>query len=255
MSKSRGNVVAPDYINKRYGADTGRMFILFVGPPDQDAEWNDQGIEGVYRFLNRVWRTVTNGLESGYFIPEWRNHIGQVEPSPELANLRRKTHQTIAKVTRDIVGFHFNTAVSALMEMLNVLTAADASASEDRPKHQDDHAYRVIWSEAVENLALILSPFAPHIADELWERLGKSGSAYQTEWPKWDEAVAKEEQVTVVVQVNGKVRDRLVVPADTPDEDLRQMALASEKVKPFLDGKEIRNVVVVAGKLVNMVVG
>ncbi|MDO8682275.1 MAG: leucine--tRNA ligase [Armatimonadota bacterium] len=256
MSKSRGNVVAPDYINQRYGADTGRMFILFVGPPDQDAEWNDQGIEGVYRFLNRVWRTVTNGIDEGYYIPEWRNHIGQIEPSQDLMDLRRKVHQTISKVTRDIVGFHFNTAVSSLMELMNTLMATEASASKNKPKHSDDlHDLRVIWSEAVENLALILSPFAPHLADELWEQLGKSGSAYQTEWPGWDEAVAKEEQVTVVVQVNGKVRDRLVVPADTPDEDLRQMALASDKVKPLLDGTQIRNVIVVPKKLVNIVIG
>jgi leucyl-tRNA synthetase len=250
MSKSRGNVVAPGYINERYGADTGRMFILFVGPPDQDAEWSDQGIEGVYRFLNRVWRMVTNGLDGGRFIPEWRNHIGQIEASGELSDLRRKTHQTIAKVTRDIVGFHFNTAVSSLMELLNTLMAIK------EPRDiEAQHDHRVVWSEAVENLALILAPFAPHIADEIWEQLGKSGSTYQTQWPQWDESVAKEEQVTVVVQVNGKVRDRLIVPADTPDEDVRQMALESDKVKPFMEDKQIRNVVVVTGKLVNIVVG
>ncbi|MHB0912370.1 MAG: leucine--tRNA ligase [Armatimonadota bacterium] len=240
MSKSRGNVVSPDYICGKYGADTGRMFILFIGPPDQDAEWSDQGIEGVFRFLNRVWRLFDANL--GSYDPAWREGMG-ADLSAAERKMRRKTHQTIQKVTFDIERFHFNTAVSALMEMLNEMYAFRESGGGG-----------AVLSEAMENLALILGAFVPHLADELWEQLGKSGSTYEAGWPAYDPGIAKAEEVTVVLQVNGKLRDKVQVPAETERAALEAMALANEKVVSFMEGKPVKKVIIVPGKLVNVVV-
>ncbi|MHB9125326.1 MAG: leucine--tRNA ligase [Armatimonadota bacterium] len=240
MSKSRGNVVSPDYICGKYGADTGRMFILFIGPPDQDAEWSDQGIEGVFRFLNRVWRLFDANL--GSYDPAWREGMG-ADLSAAERKMRRKTHQTIQKVTFDIERFHFNTAVSALMEMLNEMYAFRESGGGG-----------AVLSEAMENLALILGAFVPHLADELWEQLGKSGSTYEAGWPAYDPGIAKAEEVTVVLQVNGKLRVKVQVPAETERAALEAMALANEKVVSFMEGKPVKKVIIVPGKLVNVVV-
>jgi leucyl-tRNA synthetase len=240
MSKSKGNVVGTDEIANRYGADSARTFILFIGPPDQDKEWSDAGVEGTYRFLNRVWRLVTGNLER--WDPEWRTHLAA--ETGAVPAMRRKTHQTIAKVTEDIERFHFNTAISAIMELVHGLSdyAAEADAS------------RAVLSEALEHLILLLSPFAPHLCDELWEQMGGAGSVYQQCWPTWNDEIAKEVDVTVVVQVNGKLRDRLEVPAGTAREELERLAKASPKVLPYLEGKQIRQVVVVPDRLVNLVV-
>ncbi|MHB0997697.1 MAG: leucine--tRNA ligase [Armatimonadota bacterium] len=247
MSKSRGNVVSPDFICGKYGADTGRMFILFIGPPDQDAEWNDQGIEGIFRYLNRVWRFFDSNLSS--YNPKWQKAFEGADLSAPERNMRRKTHQTIQKITFDIDRFHFNTAVSALMEMMNDLTAFRESGFSAGSK-----ASAAVMSEAMEMLALILGPFVPHLADELWDRLGKSGTTYDQGWPSYDPEIAKADEVTVVLQVNGKVRERIQVPAETSKEELETIALQNEKMLEFIDGKPVKKVIIVPGKLVNIVV-
>ncbi len=246
MSKSLGNIVTPEEINDRYGADTGRVFILFIGPPDQDAEWSDRGVEGVHRFLQRVWRAV-NGWRDLY-MADWREKMPPMEELGEKQKaLRRKTHQTIKKVTDDIEGMRLNTAVSAMMELVNELLpfaeAADEAAEADR----------AVYSEAAENLVLILSPFAPHICDELWSRLGHEGTCWEQAWPEHDEEIATEETITIVVQVNGKVRDRLQVPRDMDMDAVAEMALQSENVKRHIEGKQVRKVIKVPGKLINIV--
>jgi len=262
MSKSKGNVVSPDEICDKFGADAGRVFILFLGPPEQDTEWSDQGIEGAFRFLNRVWRLtydVTNsgahaatGGNGGYYVPTWKERIAQAELSATAKELRRKVHQTIRKVRIDIEErMHFNTAVSALMELTNSVAVVVDAFKTEPPAPSDALAV----SEALHSLILMLSPFAPHIADELWESLGHEGSAYLQPFPAWEEALAAEEAWTIVVQVNGKLRDRLEVPAGTAEEVVREAALHAPKVKRHVEGKPIRQVIVVLPRLVNIVTG
>jgi leucyl-tRNA synthetase len=245
MSKSRGNVVTPDDMCERYGADTARLFILFIGPPELDAEWNDAGVDGAYRFLGRLWRATVPRLSR--FVPDWRARTPAIGHSAPTDALRRKTHQTIRKVTDDVERMHFNTAIAALMELVNGMT--DLRLADGAPGTPEDCAF----SEAVESLVLMLSPFAPHIAEEIWERIGKAGSVCLADWPSWDEGIAREVEVTVVVQINGKVRDRLLVGAGTGDDRLKELALASERVQSLLQGKSVRNVIVVPDKLVNIV--
>jgi leucyl-tRNA synthetase len=246
MSKSIGNVVAPEEVREKYGADTARVYILFIGPPDQDAEWSDQGVEGVFRFLNRVWRLIAPRAD--WFRRDWREALTGASLDEAQQSLRRKTHQTLKKVTQDIERFRFNTAVSALMEWVNALIPF-ADARDGR-----NPLDRAVFSEAVENLLLVLSPFAPHLADELWERLGLEATTYEQPWPSWDEEVAREEEITIVVQVNGKVRDQLRVPADVDEATLRELALQSERVRRYTEGKEVRRIIVVPKRLVNVVV-
>jgi leucyl-tRNA synthetase len=244
MSKSKGNVVGPDEVIPQYGADALRTYVLFLAPAEQEADWKEGGIEGIVRWLNRVWRAVAGRAEA--FDPQWREQAAKTADAAAVA-LRRKTHQTVQRVTNDIERFHFNTAISAMMEMVNAMTEASERAGEA--------AMRPAYSEACETLTLVLAAFTPHLAEELWHQLGREGSVHQAAWPAWDEAVAAEEMVTVVIQVNGRLRDRMTVAPDTPEETLREQALASEKVKPFIDGKKVRQVVVVPGRLVNIVVG
>jgi leucyl-tRNA synthetase len=244
MSKSLGNVVAPDEITARYGADALRTYILFVAPPDQEVDWQEGGIEGISRFLNRAWRAVAGRADA--FDPDWRPRVAQAE-HPAAAVLRRKTHQTVKRVTNDVERWHFNTAVSAMMELVNAMTELG-----DRAAEPD---LRASYSEACEQLTLLLAPFAPHLAEELWSRLGKQQSAHLAQWPGWDEAVAAEEQVTVIVQVNGRLRDRLTVAPGTSEKDLETQALASPRVASHLEGKSVRKVIVVPDRLVNIVAG
>ncbi len=242
MSKSRGGV-APDDIIARYGADTLRTYILFIAPPGQEADWQEGGIEGVWRFLNRAWRAVVR--HAGGFDPEWARKAQEAkEPAVEL---RRKTHQTIRQVTGDIERWHFNTAVSALMELVNAMTEV--------PDEDLDGDLGAAYSEACESLALLLAPFAPHLAEELWDMLGHEQSVHLADWPTWDEGIAREEEITIVLQVNGKLRDRISVAPGTPKADLEAQALASERVQSHLQGKSVRQVVVVPDRLVNIVAG
>ena len=241
MSKSRG-ALAPDDVIERYGADALRTYILFIAPPHQEADWQEGGIEGISRFLNRAWRAVAGSADT--FKREWREGVAEGRGAAAVS-LRRKTHQTISRVTHDVDRWHFNTAVSAMMELVNAMTEAKAGgASGDLGDP---------YSEACEVLVLLLAPFAPHLAEELWERLGRTGSVHLAEWPSWEEALTQEEEVTVVVQVNGKLRDRLNVARGTPQEELRQLALDSSRVKAHVEGKSVRNVVVVPDRLVNIV--
>ncbi|MGQ9523597.1 MAG: leucine--tRNA ligase [Armatimonadota bacterium] len=239
MSKSRGNVVPPDALCDKYGADAARCFILFIAPADEQAEWVERGIEGVYRFLGRSFRFFAANAHR--FRPNWRDVLGAPLGAEDRA-LRRRTHQTLARVTEDIERFHFNTAISALMEMMNEMY--------DRQGASD-----AVLSEAMEVFALMLSPFAPHLAEELWHRIGREGEAAFQQWPEFDPEAARAEEIEIVVQVNGKVRDRLTVPADTSEKDLEHLALASDRVKALLDGKQVRKVIVVPGRLVNVVIG
>ena len=230
MSKSLGNVVEADVFVDQYGADTGRLFSLFAAPPEKDVEWNDSGVEGMYRFLSRVYRFVTR---------EDR------QPGDGSADrqILRKLHQTIRKVTEDFESrWHFNTSLAAIMELVNELYQNEANLS------------AAALSEVLPNLALLLAPFAPYTAEDLWEKIGRQGPVLRIPWPKFDAALAAEDEAEVVLQVNGKLRGRLLVPRQTSRADLERLALADPKVHSFVDGKQILKVVVVPDKLVNVVV-
>ncbi|HWI41582.1 MAG TPA: class I tRNA ligase family protein, partial [Verrucomicrobiae bacterium] len=239
MSKSKGNVVDPDALISRYGADTARLFSLFAAPPEKDLDWSDQGVEGSFRFLNRVWKLVHESLPL--------LDSPAAEPSEEARGLRRTVHKTIRKVTEDIEGrFHFNTAIAAVMELVNAAAAFGGAR---------EAGGGAVLREALEATVLLLSPFVPHLAEELWEVLGHAGGTIAAGWPSWDEEAAADEDLLVVVQVNGKLRDRITVALSATEEEVRQAALASERLRPFIEGKSVRKVIYVPGKLVNVVVG
>ncbi|MGH3079090.1 MAG: leucine--tRNA ligase [Gaiellaceae bacterium] len=226
MSKSKGNVISPDEYVERYGADAARMYLLFIGPVDQDAEWQDAGFEGIVRFLNRLWRTVLEQAENP-----------SVTPVPDTA-LARKAHRTIAKVTDDIGRrFTLNTPIAAVMELLNEIQ-----------REPDDPAARF----AAETSVSLIQPYASHLAEELWERLGHA-RLWEEQWPQADPALLEVDTVEVVVQVNGRVRDRLQVSPDLAEDELVALARASERVQGYLDGGDVARTVVVPGKLVNFV--
>lgn len=246
MSKSKRNVVDPDEMIRKYGADTTRLFILFAAPPERDLDWNDQGIEGCSRFLNRVWRIVRRII--AHTADLRRDAAAPAAASGAALAVRRKTHQTIRKVTEDIQDrFHFNTAVAAIMELINLLYQCAAEETQDEPTQQ---ALR----EAAEATALLLSPFTPHIAEELWQQLGYADSILLHPWPAYDPTLMQEEEITIVIQVNGRVRSRLTVPASIADGDLQAAALHHERIQEWLTGKSVRKVIVVPQKLVNIVV-
>ncbi len=232
MSKSRGNVVSPDDLVASYGADAVRAYLMFFARWELGAPWNSSGIDGTIRWLRRFWNLV---LEPG--------KTGKPDKSATRV-LRRKVHQTLASVTRDFETFQFNTIVSALMELLNEM---------NRVKQMGVWGTDA-WNEAVEIYLLMLAPIAPHISEELWLRLGKPYSIHQQKWPAVDEEAAAEDKITLIVQINGKLRDRIVVPADIPDEEAKAAALESENVQRHLEGAKPRKVIVVPGRLVNIVV-
>ncbi len=232
MSKSRGNVVTPDAYVAEMGADTVRTYLMFVGPWDQGGEWNDAGIGGMYRWINRVW----NLAQGGYRIKDGVN-------DDSVDELRRQTHKTIKRVSEDIEKFRFNTMLAALMEFTNYLGDA-------RDKGDVDHES---WNEAIKSLLLLLAPSAPHVTEEIWSNLGYPYSIHQQSWPAWDKNLAADVQVTMVVQVNGKLRDRVVVVPDIGNEEARKLALGRERIKAQLAGKKVEKVIVVPGKLVNIV--
>jgi leucyl-tRNA synthetase len=242
MSKSKGNVVGIDEMVERYGADTARTFILFVGPPEQDAEWSDKGVDGTHRFLSRVWRAATEGPA---FDSEWRDHL-PAEPDEADRAMRRRTHQTIQRVTADIQGMGLNTMVSALMELTNELLPYSAEAGSSAGK-------TAVYSESVETLLLLLAPTAPHLCEELWRRTGHADGLIRHPWPVAEAALAAEEAVRVVVQVNGKVRDHLEVAAGADMEALAAQAQALPGVVRHLEGKQVVRAITVPDKLVNIV--
>jgi len=260
MSKSKGNVVDPDEMIAKYGADALRLYVLFVAPPEKEVEWSDQALEGSYRFLIRVWRLVDQWAETiagdGVPAPEGLP-LGDAERS-----LRRKTHETIKRVTSDLdPRVHLNTAISALMELVNELYAFSENTHVGAPGRKGERvgvAERVetiaVVKEAVDALILMLSPFAPHISEEMWETLGHATALSHQSWPVFDAEAARAAEIVVPVQVNGKLRARLTVPADVSEADLRNIALADAAVRHHTEGKTVRNVVVAKGKLVNIVV-
>jgi len=221
MSKSKGNVVDPDAIIKKYGADTARLFILFASPPQKELEWNDKGVEGSFRFLNRVWRLATE-----------KSH-----PQNPKSQLLKKTHQTIKAVTDDIEKFSFNTAIARMMELVNELTKSEK-----------------VEKGNIEALLLMLSPLAPHLTEELWHQLGNKNSIHEQPWPKYDPEIAKELEIEIPVQINGKVRDKIKVAADADKDTILTLAKNSEKIKGFTSGKQIVKEIYVPGRLVNLVV-
>ena len=247
MSKSKKNVIDPEDLLARYGADTARLFCLFAAPPERDLEWSDQGVEGSFRFLSKIVRLVE---DQEALLKQPSTPI----PFPRLfagRDLYRKAQQTIKRVTEDIEKeFHFNTAISALMELANEMGRFELVGPADEADER-----RFAYSYAVETLLLLLSPFAPHLCEELWERLGRSGSIFHAAWPTYDPAVITAEEMVVVVQVDGKVRSRLFMPAGADDGAMREAALADERVKAWLQDRSTRKVVVVPKKLVNIVTG
>ena len=245
MSKSKGNVVDPNDLIERYGADTVRLFCLFASPPEKDLEWSDQGVEGSYRFLQRVWRLVIDLLPVIEGVKPCRDEEGV---TGEVKSLRRKVHKTVRKVTDDVEErYHFNTAISAVMELVNHLYLF-------KPDKDDPVALSVI-REAIETVILLLSPIVPHIAEELWQILGGKGNVLNVPWPSYDPQMLEEESILIVVQVNGKLRSRITVDADATDEEIRETALADERIKEWTQHKELKKAVVVPRKLVNLVVG
>jgi leucyl-tRNA synthetase len=244
MSKSKGNVVAPEDMIARYGADALRVYILFMAPPEKDLDWSYEGLEGMYRFLGRVWRLVGETAEelSG-------PAAAAGEPDAAAVKLRREMHRAIKRVGEDVERFQFNTALSAVMELVNAANdyRRDVAAEERDAGVQGDVARTV---------TLLMAPYAPHLAEELWrEVLGGEGSVHRQPWPEFDAEAAKADELEIPVQINGKVRERLTVPADIDPAELERLALESERVRGFIADKQVRKVVVVPGKLVSVVVG
>ena len=251
MSKSKGNVVDPKYLIDKYGADTSRLFSLFAAPPEKDLDWADKGVEGAYRFLNRLWGIAYKNREAlsasgGVKRKVPGEAINVLHLTPDATRLYRKTHQTIKRVTTDIEReYHFNTAIAALMELMN-------EVSPFGPRSDGDwHVFRF----AIENMLLLLSPFSPHIAEELWQAVGNEPSIFSRSWPAWDEEAAKEEEIELVVQVNGKVRSKVMIRAGMPDDEMEKTALEDRRTLEMIGGRTIKKVIVVKGKLVNIVVG
>ncbi|HEY3346107.1 MAG TPA: leucine--tRNA ligase [Nitrospirota bacterium] len=242
MSKSKGNVVDPDALIKEFGADTARIFSLFAAPPERDLDWSDAGVEGSFRFLARVYRLARENFAAlTGKLPE------HGEAGDKTKALRRATHKTIKKVTDDIEDrFHFNTAISAVMELINTLYQYEL----DKGNRESVLALR----ESVEAVVLLLAPFAPHITAELWEALGKPGRVHAATWPSYDPELIKADEIVIVLQVNGKLRDRVTVPADASQEFITEFALNHEKVKQFMGDAAPKKVIFVPGKLVNIVV-
>jgi len=245
MSKNRGNVVTADETVERYGADAARLYSLFAGPPDRDLDWQDSGIEGIRKFLGRVYRFVLRNAQPHH--PDWNKPVPADLP-PEARAIQRKLHQTIKRVTDDFQGrWHFNTCISAIMELMNTLHDAEAAI--------EKKAIPIpLLADAQRSLVLLLAPFAPYLAHELWEMLGEKGSLLKAPWPKYDAVLAKEEEIEVPVQINGKLRGRVVVLADASQELVVERALADEKVKAAIAGKQIVKTIFVPGKLLNFVV-
>ncbi len=248
MSKSKGNVVSPDDMVARYGADAARMYALFAAPPDRDLDWQEDGVAGVSRFLGRVWRLVTKYAPVAARSARSRSDPKRTDGGAVALKLLRKLHQTIAKITLDFEGrWHFNTCVAAIMELVNEIQAADAQlAAGEVPAP--------VMRELLQTLVLLLAPFAPYLAAELWEELGGEGAVLRQPWPKSDPGLAKEDEIEIPVQINGKLVSVMRVPAGSDSKVLEAAALAEEKVKARIAGKTVAKIIVVPGRAVNLVV-
>ena len=231
MSKSKGNVINPDDYVETVGADIVRMYLMFLGPWEQGGDWTDTGINGINRWVNRIWELMqrdSNALSSNV----------------ESSDSKRKLHQTIEKVYNHLDRFKFNTAIASLMELSNHM-----STTWDNRKVSQE-----IWNDSVTKFLLMLAPFAPHLAEELWERAGHKYSIHNHKFPEWDSALSAEESVTIVVQINGKLRERIEVPVSIDESDVKEMALSSPKIKPYIDGKQMKNLIYVPNRLINIVI-
>jgi leucyl-tRNA synthetase len=231
MSKNKGNVVGADMLADKLGADTSRMFVLFAAPPEKEVDWRMEGAEGIYRFLGRVYRFTT------------RNTPAETRSGDSDRKVIRKLHQTLRKITEDFeTRWHFNTCIASIMELVNQLYAEEQNISAEA------------MPRILETLALMLAPFAPYLAQEMWEETGHEGAVFRHSWPKFDTELAKEDEAEVVIQVNGKLRARMAAAFGTPKEELEARALADEKVRPFTEGKQVVKIITVPDKLVNIVV-
>ncbi len=250
MSKSKGNVVDPTEMCDKYGADTVRLYMMFAAPPEKDLDWSDAGIEGAWRFLNRVYRLVEKH-QAKLEVLQSTPHVMAVTPdrlTGEERNLLRKAHQVLRHVTEDMeYRWHYNTDIAMCMELANQLAESEAALAAGKIRDE-------VFRAAVELLVISLSPFAPHLADELWEALGHSEPLLKTPWPAFDPQLAAEEELEIPVQINGKVRARVLAAADASEEEIRRLALADEKVRQYLNGRQVIKVIVVPQKLVNVVV-
>jgi leucyl-tRNA synthetase len=235
MSKSAGNIVTPDAVAESHGADALRIYLLFMAPFEHTTVWEEEGINGAYRFVQRVWRLANA-------VADTDPTIGQATEAREA--LERARHRIIRRVTEDIEAFKFNTTVAALMEYLNELMI-----------YYQDHGVTAELAAAIQTFILLLAPFAPHIAEALWERLRGRYSVHQQPWPTWDEAMTVEETITLVVQVDGRVRDRLTVPATMTETEVRDLAMQTDGAQRYLNGRPVARVIYVPGRLVNIVAG
>ncbi len=244
MSKSKKNVVDPSTLLTKYGADTTRLFCLFASPPERSLEWSEQGVEGSFRFLNRIWRLAHAWMPYIKYVSTFDGEIDDLEP--DLRGVYKKIHQTIFKVTTDIEDrFHFNTAISAVMELVNMLHGFQI---EDWSIQKTS-----LFRQAIETVILLLSPVTPHISEEIWFELGNETSIYEASWPKHSESALIKDTLLVVVQINGKLRSKFIVTPDTEDEAIKEKALSDERIQKFISGKTVKKVVVVQKKLVNIV--
>jgi leucyl-tRNA synthetase len=249
MSKNLGNVVSPDEMVARYGADAARLYSLFAAPPDRDLDWQDSGIEGIQRFLGRVYRFVLRNASPSLTSGTRAAETVQGTPlRPEARAIQRKLHQTIKRVSDDFQGrWHFNTCISAIMELVNFLYSAEEAIAQNAIPAP-------FLAEVQSSLVLLLAPFAPYLAHELWEMLGETSSLLKAPWPKYDAELAKEEEIEIPVQINGKLRSRVVVPADAGEDFVIERVLADEKVQAAIAGKRVVKKIYVPGKMVNLVV-
>ena len=231
MSKSKGNVVGADMLAEKFGADTARMFVLFAAPPEKEVDWRWEGAEGIYRFLGRVYRFATRNIGQG------------ARPARRDRKVLRKLHQMLQKITEDFeTRWHFNTCIASIMELVNVLYAEEGNIS------------AAVTTDVLEKLALMLAPFAPYVAQEIWEEIGKEGPVFRQCWPAFDPELAKEDEAEVVVQVNGKLRSKIYAPFGTPKAELEAGRWRTRRCKPFLAGKQVVKVITVPDKIVNIVV-
>ncbi len=246
MSKSKGNVVSPDELIEQYGADTVRLYTLFIGPPEKDAEWNDSGIEGAFRFLKRLWRVVYKNKET---LLKYKSSSPKIDNMKKVErNLYRKLNETIKSVSHDMDGsFHFNSAIAQIMELMNTLEAASIDEN-------STESHKVVFRETIESILILISPFAPHISEELWREIGYDDSILNATWPKCIEKALEKSEINIVLQVNGKVRGHITIPAGTSQDEIEKLALENEGVAKFTDGKTVRKVIVIPNKLVNIAV-
>jgi leucyl-tRNA synthetase len=248
MSKTKLNGVAPESMCSRFGADTARLFSLFAAPPEKDIEWSDAGVAGCYNFLRRVWAFYARHRERFKAARDLDGKVDESKLSEKLVSFHRLVHRTIARVTRDIQKeYQFNTAIAAMMELLNGTKVLDAPG--DKPENLR------LLGLTLRTLAMLLAPFAPHFAEEIWEALGMPGRVSAQSWPEFDPQATVDETINIAVQVNGKVRATIPVSKDATKEQMETAARAEEKVQKWLEGKTIRRIIVVPGRLVNIVLG